>query len=191
MPRATSHNLRCFLVLGLIVSPLVVFGAGAQAAPPGDSPEQKAGAPTYGNTDLERYAGERSSPPAAEADAPAETAASGVESTAEDRGEAYWRRRADDARDAIGRAEAELARAEAVRDAQGAEPERNPMRQPKQTDALEQDPYRVLTAADGAQSLDAAVEQARSDLERALAAEAELQSEARRARALPGWLREH
>jgi hypothetical protein len=97
--------------------------------------------------------------------------------------EAYWRARAKAARAAVEAAEARVAKAEAAA-------QRAPagIRQPQPGDALRQVPPPVVTDANR-RAAEAALAAARSDLERAKKALADLEEEARRKGVLPGWLR--
>jgi hypothetical protein len=97
--------------------------------------------------------------------------------------EAYWRSRAKAARAAVAAAEARVAQAEAA--AQGASAG---IRQPQPSDALTQVPPPVVTDADR-RAAEAALAAVRGDLERAKKVLADLEEEARRKGALPGWLR--
>jgi len=98
--------------------------------------------------------------------------------------EAHWRARAKTARAAIAAAEARVAKAEvALRDAPA-----GGIRQPQPGDAVTQVPPPVVTDADG-RAAEAALAAARSELARAKKAWTDLEDEARRKGALPGWLR--
>ena len=98
--------------------------------------------------------------------------------------EAYWRARAKTARAAVEGAEARVAQAEAAVRAAPA----GGIRQPQPGDALAQVPPPVVKDAEH-QAAEAALAAARSDLERAKKALADLEEEARRKGVLPGWLR--
>ena len=97
--------------------------------------------------------------------------------------EAYWRARAKAARAAVAAAQARVAQAEAAAQATPAG-----IRQPQPGDALTQVPPPLVTDADH-RAAEAALAAARSDLEAAKKALADLEEEARRKGALPGWLR--
>ena len=157
---------------------------------------QKAGptGPAFTDDDLRGY-GEGDPAAKGKAGAPDKSTASGKASgdkAAKDgaaRGgegagdETYWRSRAKAARAAVEAAAARVAQAEAA--AQGAPAG---IRQPQPGDVLTQVPPPVVTDADH-RAAETALAAARRELERAKKALADLEDEARRKGALPGWLR--
>lgn len=98
-----------------------------------------------------------------------------------------WARVADLHRIAVDEAQAELEEAEAaLREAQG---QRGPQRQPGLADDLSQDPDHRLTRDASLDELRDAVDEARAALDEALQAQADFETEARRKRVPPGWIR--
>jgi hypothetical protein len=97
--------------------------------------------------------------------------------------EAYWRRRAKAARDAVAAAEAPVAQAQATLDQTQAG-----IRQPQPGDALKQVPPSPVADGDR-RAAEANLAAAKAELARARKALEDLEDEARRKGVLPGWLR--
>jgi Tfp pilus assembly protein FimV len=175
---------------------LLAFGPGASGQSLGEAARkekdrrEKAGptGPAFTDEDLRGYAEGATGPTKPAAGEKASTDKAKKEAPAPGEGgagdEAYWRARAKAARAAIAAAEARVAKAEAaLRDAPAAG-----IRQPQPGDAVAQVPPPVVTDADQ-RGAEAALAAARSELERAKKAGNDLEEEARRKGALPGWLR--
>jgi len=176
---------------------LLAFGPGASGQSLGEAARkekdrrEKAGptGPAFTDEDLRGYAeggaAGPTKPPAGEKTSTEKSKKEGPAAGAGGAGdEAYWRARAKAARAAIAAAEARVAKAEvALRDAPAAG-----IRQPQPGDAVAQVPPPVVTDADQ-RGAEAALAAARSELERAKKAGNDLEEEARRKGALPGWLR--
>lgn len=97
--------------------------------------------------------------------------------------EAYWRRRAKAVRDAVAAAEAPVAQAQATLDQTQAG-----IRQPQPGDAMKQVPPSTVTDS-ARRAAEANLAAAKAELARARKAMEDLEDEARRKAALPGWLR--
>lgn len=98
--------------------------------------------------------------------------------------EASWRRRAQGMRDAVARAEADVARIQKALDER-----RSGVSQPLPIDAMRQVPPDPLTQPPGAERLTQDLEAAKAAVVAARQAQADFEEEARKAGALPGWLR--
>lgn len=177
------------LVILLAFGPAVSGQSLGEAARKEKERREKAGptGPAFTDDDLTGYAegGAGANKPAAGKKASTEKARKQEPAPGEGGAgdEASWRARAKAVRAAIAAAEDRVAKAEAA--AQGAT---GGIRQPQPGDAVAQVPPPVVSDADQ-RAAEAALAAARAELERAKKAWSDLEDEARRKGALPGWLR--
>jgi len=180
-----TRVLGCLFLLGS----LGVAGANGQSlaeeARKQKERREKAGSPTstspsFSNEDLQKQGG--SSESQKESSKPGEPRSSSTKTTG-DHDEAWWRAQAQERRDAIVEAEAEVKRYEGL-----LEEARTGIRQPLPSDATRQVPRRIVTDAER-RLAEAALAASRLQLAEAKKAMDDLEDEARRKQILPGWLR--